>query len=284
MLSATNAYRFTGQSSRANEDEEEELEQDLTSAFPPPSPPSSSCVFNFTPLLSRKPEEISAIFINNNIAYALADCLIKQDIITPLTTIKVDGKEIYEVYMSKTNQNSLLFKVSTFRVPIEHEMSVTMQSLMDSITLKEVIILDGIAAAKFIPSGQDCASDIEKLRTVCTRSSKGSEWCEQILSRSGETKQNSTVSLESGNVITGGTASLLCACEVRNVPAVALLCLREAAFDCREASRFELYWDVFCSKYLPVDGQVHIDPPNIDVYNSLRKRDPFLLSTETLYT
>ena len=49
----------------------------------------------------------------------------------------------------------------------------------DSITLKEVIILD-IAAAKFIPSGQVCASDIRSYAQFVPEAPR-KEWCEQIL-------------------------------------------------------------------------------------------------------
>ena len=281
MLAAANAHRIAGQSSRANLDEDEELSPEMSSAFPTPSSMASStftCTMN--PPVTRKLEEISAIFIHNNVAHGVCDGLVETNSVVFLTNIKVNDRTVYEVLVSKSHPNSLLFK-STNGLLGDQEINNATRFLLESTSLKEVIILDGLVAAKFIPHNDNSGHEttIENLRVIRTKSFDRSEWLEQV----NVGNSYGTSFLEEGNIVAGCTASIMCACDVRNIPALALFSLREAAFDIRAAKRFEAYWQIFCSKFLLSDGQL-IDAPSAHVYNNLRKNDPFMLSTETLYT
>lgn len=290
MLAAANVHRISGQSSRANIDEEEEYEYDLSTPFPltsssmSASSSSSIDTCSMTPPITRKLEEISALFVHNNIAYGIADYLLEQGYILPFTTIKINDNSIYEVFISKSNQNSILFKRSG-RLFNDREMSHGIKFLWELISFKEVIILDSLVAAKFIPNNEydidkNNNASIENLRVIRTENFENSDWLKGV--HVGGPHKASI--LESGNIITGSTASILCSCELRNIPALALLCIREAAFDTKEARRFEEYWSIYCSKFLSLDSGQVINVPTVDIYNNLRRSDPFMLSTETLYT
>ena len=287
MLATANAHRISGQSSRASINEEEDEEYDLTHPFPSLSIISSSSLSSCTmiPPIIRKLDEISALFVHNNIAYGIMDCFLQRGFITPLTSIQVNNHSIYEVYVSVSYQNSLLFKMNHKLLLSDQDVNDAMKFLLESISFKEIMILDSIIAAKFIPNnGLDVGNSQnifnENLRVVRTKNFDHSDWLKKVCVGD----QHKASLLESGNVITGNTASILCACDVRNIPALALLCVREAAFDTREARRFEEYWEVYCSKFLPMDNGHDMNVPSVEVYNNLRRSDPFMLSTETLYT
>ena len=65
----------------------------------------------------------------------------------------------------------------------------------------------------------------------------------------------------------------------RHIPASALICIREAAYQVSEAKKIEKYWGKL-SNYLGVN----LELPTQDTYLALRKSDPFLYTTEILYT
>ena len=68
-----------------------------------------------------------------------------------------------------------------------------------------------------------------------------------------------------------------------------LLCVREPAFDISDAKKFELYWDLISAVFLsPAEGQgvtvEVVQKPSKELYNSLRKSDPFLSRTESMFS
>ena len=60
-----------------------------------------------SPPVTRKLDEISAIFIHNNIGHGIHDCFLERGAITPLTDIKVNERTIYEVLVSKSQPSPL---------------------------------------------------------------------------------------------------------------------------------------------------------------------------------
>jgi hypothetical protein len=87
------------------------------------------------------------------------------------------------------------------------------------------------------------------------------------------------VNLEVGNVITGVEALLLGHAEVRGLPAVACVTLREAAISVASAKAFENAWAL-----LGAISGVDIEVPDVSAYRNLRRNDGYIHNTSNLYT
>lgn len=70
----------------------------------------------------------------------------------------------------------------------------------------------------------------------------------------------------------------------RNLPAVALFSVREAYFDADEARKFEAYLPALVAMHVGQGEDSKVVPPSKEVYQRLRKSDPFMMRTESMYT
>lgn len=89
-------------------------------------------------------ETFSAIFVHDMIAFAACESLESASAL--MCTVAVDGCTIYSVYKS-TTANSLLFKI--LQKPDEGLATHIVRSLLEQFHITEVIVLDGLMAAKF---------------------------------------------------------------------------------------------------------------------------------------
>jgi hypothetical protein len=73
---------------------------------------------------------------------------------------------------------------------------------------------------------------------------------------------------------------------IRNVPGVSLFCIREAYFDSDEARKYEAFLPALSRMHAcgSSDGDVSVvRPPSKESYLKLKKVDPFMMRTESMF-
>lgn len=196
------------------------------------------------------------IIVNDVHAFAVVDCY--------RSVMKLNGKIVLgtEVLFEIFFRDNVILVASAKNNISEYLLDRSAKLLVSSFRCSLVLILDGLK----IPGSVEIS---EKLRYICTDEG---DWLDF---------SSACEELEIGSVVRGFTASMICACESRQISCLAVLCVRDASYSIEIAQRFQLLWSSI-NKYLEISDP--ITPPRMTFYHSMFKKDAFLSNTENMYT
>ena len=177
------------------------------------------------------------------------------------------GCKYFSIYCSEDKKRIII----TQDFPLPEELFYQTCSIITSFYTQLLVLFDGYNLSNIRPDiHTQNESYLRILQTTCFKNNK----LEMSPSSIG------IKTLETGAVVTGLSAALLSYCEIRNMDALTCFALRDAAYTIISAKSFESIWPLL---RIYVNDSLLQLPSNMDYVIALKK-DPFLISTENLYT